>query len=184
MRAVPITALPRGWLYRAVVDLPDALREPGRPLQCRLVFFEHDSLSGASTRLVQLLDTLWNKDPEQFHGCIYDVTTADETLAVVQPHRTDAGELRLLESGRGGDGPCSVGEDRTRYWRAADVDLFVTPRVAARLRDLLAQVEAMYAAEPARRARAAAVAQGDIAVPAPVFRAHHDPVARLMGHTA
>jgi hypothetical protein len=50
-------------------------------------------------------------------------------------------ELQLLETGWGG----GVGPDNAH---SENVDLFVTPRVAARLRELPAIVDALYAAAP------------------------------------
>lgn len=61
-----------------------------------------------------------------------------------RPAANASRELQLLEIGwRGGVGP-----DNVHYARSEDVDLFVTPRVAARLRELLAIVDTLYAAAP------------------------------------
>lgn len=158
----PVTALGNGILHRAIVALPSCMVGADRPLQERVVFFEAPSEFAAAAHLERLLASAWCTDTTQWaeRGHIYNVEAVRERLhderssSFAEPA---AGELRLLDTGCGGDGPGAVGPDRIHFARAADVDLFVTPRVAERLRALLAQIEAMYAAEPARRTKGAVV---------------------------
>ncbi|KVE22189.1 hypothetical protein WI92_22545 [Burkholderia vietnamiensis] len=146
MPALTIDALGTGVLYRAFVALPDALCEPGQVAQERTVFFEAPTSAGAAAHLEQLLAAAWGVDTRGWteRGCIYNLFDAHELVARAFGAAA-AGELRLLEIGAGPDG---VGPDRVYYARAADVDLFVTPRVAARLRALLAIIEHLYETAP------------------------------------
>lgn len=143
-----------GRLHRAIVCLPSELCQRDRPMQERKVFFEANSYGGEARQLEALLAIAWNVDTTEWceRGFIYNLVSAHEVLRMgysFGPEET--GNLRLLESGCGGDGDYAVGPDRIHYWRAADVDLFVTPAIAAHMHELLARVEALYAAEPARR---------------------------------
>ncbi|WP_157636849.1 hypothetical protein [Burkholderia ubonensis] len=146
MPTLTIDALGTGLLHRAVVALPDALCEPGQVASERIVFFEAPSPASAAAHLEQLLAAAWGVDTRGWteHGCIYNLFDAHELIARAFGAAA-AGELRVLEIGAGPDG---VGPDRVVYARAADVDLFVTPRVAARLRALLAIVERLYGTAP------------------------------------
>ncbi|MGU7843805.1 hypothetical protein ACV22V_30610 [Burkholderia sp. AW33-5] len=139
--ALPITALGTGILHRAIVALPPELCEPGQYDE-RIVFFEAPSAESASAHLRQLLAVAWGVDTHDWseRGFIYNVHNPRE-LAERAFGAAAAGELRLLEIGGGNDG---VGPDRVYYARVDDVDLFVTPRVAARLRELLALVDQLY----------------------------------------
>ncbi|WP_124920364.1 hypothetical protein [Burkholderia stagnalis] len=132
--ALTIDALGTGILHRAFVALPDILCEPGQVAQERTVFFEAPSLASAATHLEQLLAAAWGVDTRDWteRGFIYNLVDSRE-LVERAAGAAAAGELRLFEIG--------AGPDRLYYARAADVDLFVTPRVAARLRALLAIVE-------------------------------------------
>ncbi|KVK87617.1 hypothetical protein WJ47_12370 [Burkholderia ubonensis] len=142
--ALTIDAVSTGLLHRAFVALPDALCEPGQVAQERTVFFESPSSANAAAHLEQLLSAAWCVDAHGWteRGCIYNVFDAHELIARAFGAAA-AGELRLLEIGAGPDG---VGPDRVYYARAADVDLFVTPRAGMRLRALLAIVEHLYEA--------------------------------------
>ena len=151
---MPVVALGNGALYRAIVSLPERMAESNRHLQERIVFFEASRLTDPCSRLEKLLALAWCINTEGWceQGCIYDIETAEDLLGSSYA-AVDTGELRLLEIGAGGDE--AIGPDQVHYARAPEVDLFVTPRVATRLQELLTTVEAMYIAGPVVR-----VAQG------------------------
>lgn len=148
------------YLQRAIVSLPPLLHEPERPMQDRIVFFEAYSDERAS-RLEQLLSLAWRIDATGWseQGWIYNFSSAYERLHEGLSFLDKShGDLCMFDTGSGGDLPFAVGPDRTHFARRADVDLFVTPRLAARLLRALDVIEAMYAAEPARRRKAARAA--------------------------
>lgn len=148
MKAIPallsIAGLGNGCLHRAVVALPDAMGEPGRGYQERIVFFEAPHGADAATHLEYLLAATWCIDTAGWceRGFIYNIRDIGELME--RPATGAARELQLLEIGWGG----GVGPDNSHYARTDDVDLFVTPRVAKRLRGLLGIVDTLYAAEP------------------------------------
>lgn len=152
--STPITALPSGQLHRAIVSLPPRLC-PDRRLQERIVFFEVQLGHHPGTYLERLLAITWCVNTRGWldDGLIYNFDSARERLAGGSYGSEATGELRLLEVGCGGGfSSGAVGPEFIHYARARDVDLFVSPRVAARLRALLDDVEALYrAAEPSQR---------------------------------
>ncbi|MBJ9594142.1 hypothetical protein [Burkholderia seminalis] len=138
-RPIQTTGLTTGTLYRAFVVLPDALRQRDSYGE-RTVFFETPRGKDEATHLEQLLAHAWCVDTRGWaeDGAIYNIYSAAELYA----DKTDpAVDLRLLDIGGGSDG---VGPTKAYYARTPDVDLFVTPRVAARLRELLAIVDSFY----------------------------------------
>lgn len=151
-RRIPIHALGNGVLHRAIVSLPRHMTERDRPLQERFIFFEAPSRQGACQYLERLLATAWCTDTADWGelGLIYNIDDAAE-LQRSRYGADETGELSVLECGCGGDGIEAVGEHRVHYARDRDVDVFTTPRVAVRLRELLAQVDHLYEVEPARR---------------------------------
>lgn len=122
-------------LYRAIVSLPNGLCEHDRPMQERIVFFEgpHDfmrrSNAGAAEVLEKLLGLAWSADTAGWceDGYIYNITRERDVL----DEGMGEGDTRLLEIGWGGT-------PRIHYAKAEDVDLFVSPRQAKRLRAALA----------------------------------------------
>ncbi|KUZ96509.1 hypothetical protein WI40_02275 [Burkholderia ubonensis] len=98
-------------------------------------------MASAATHLEQLLAAAWGVDTRGWteRGFIYNLFDSRE-LVERAVGAAAAGELRLFEIG--------AGPDRLYYARAADVDLFVTPRVAARLRALIAIIEQLYETAP------------------------------------
>jgi hypothetical protein len=156
-RPTPITALASGILHRAIVTPPQRMRERGQSMQDRVVFFEAPIGVNAGQHLEALLKSAWCVDTAHWceDGYIYNIDTARERLREHYSSGSDENpELRIFEVGCGGDGPTAVGPDLVHYARAKDVDLFVCPRVASRLRTHLSAIEAAYAAEPSRRAAA------------------------------
>lgn len=141
---VTIAVLGNGRLHRAVVALPDAMGERDRGYQERIVFFEAPRIADAAAHLERLLAAAWCTDTRDWceRGFIYNVRALGELME--RPGQGATRELQLLEIGWGG----GVGPDNAHYARTEDVDLFVTPRVAARLRELLAIVDTFYAAAP------------------------------------
>lgn len=141
---VSISRLSNGRLHRAVVALPDAMGEPGRGYQERIVFFEAKGTADAALQLEHLLAMAWCCDTAGWveDGAIYNIRAIDELME--RPAADATRELQLLEIGWGG----GVGPDQAHYARTDDVDLFVTPRVGARLRELHAIVDTLYAAAP------------------------------------
>lgn len=118
------------WLFRALVGLPDFLCQRDRPWQERIVFFEapydfgKGSNDDAARTLELLLGAAWGVSTEHWseHGHIYNIRRERELL----DEGLGEGDTRLLEISWGGI-------ERIGYAKAADVDLFVTPRLRARL---------------------------------------------------
>lgn len=149
---MPITAIGNGILYRAVVSLPSHMTERDQPLQERIVFFEAPSIEGRVRYLEELLAKVWCIDTEGWceSGYIYNIYSADE-LRRNSFSSGQANDLQLFETGAGGMGIEVIGSDRIHYARSDRVDLFVTPRVAARLRAALDTIDILYAEEALRR---------------------------------
>lgn len=149
---MPTALMGVGQLHRAIVDLPDSLAQPDRPLQARIIFFESPGDKPARDHLVQILSSAWCIDASELarRGMI-SVSSAAEIL-----HQRDhgaAGDLALFVIGSGGDSLPAVGLERLHYARAHDVDLFTTPRLTARLQETLRLIEDLYEAEPSRLKR-------------------------------
>lgn len=164
-RRQSVTSLTRGHLCRAIVSLPDCLCEHDRPIQDRIVFFERPNftMEGARAHLASLLKAAWGVDTSGWgmsDSHIYNINSLGELLEFSYASEGMDPELRMFETGCGGGLSFSVGPDRVHYARPKDVDLFVTPKAAARLQEHLSTIEAMYLAEPARlrKAQAKAVA--------------------------
>lgn len=150
-RIAPIDALGNGFLYRAVVSLPQNMTERDRPLQERIVFFEVlGSKSDLGTHLEKLLASAWCIDTNGWceSGYIYNIHSVQDMYQYAFGDET-TGELRVFETGCGGED--GVGHNRIHYARAGDVDLFVTPRMAARLHELLDMIDTLYASAKAAR---------------------------------
>lgn len=160
----PVTALASGFLHRAIVSLPLRLCDRGREITERIVFFECPRfMADEAVHLERLLAAAWCIDTTDWcqDGYIYNITSAHDRItgnASFSEH-PDV-ELRLFDTGCGGDGPSAVGPDRTHYARADQIDLLVSPRVAVRLQEHMATIEAMYKAEPARRRKAMTASEG------------------------
>ena len=137
-------------LHRAYVGLPDRMCENGRCLQERVVFFEVPDGAKAWEHLEALLRAAWCEDTTDWleNGAIYNVRSARELFdenCSIAPLLRNENDLRLFESGWGGrDG---IGPEHIHYSRACDVDLFVTPRVAARLTLAVVEIERLYATQ-------------------------------------
>lgn len=145
----PITSIGNGFLHRAIVSLPPRMTEPDRPLQERIVFFEAPTTPCRSGEyLEKLLAAAWCVDTTGWceRGFIYNINSAADQYSYAFGQES-SGELRLFETGRGGEVGLAVGQDRIHYARAADVDLLVSPRVATRLHELSGMIEELYAAE-------------------------------------
>lgn len=138
-------------LYRAIVTLPQHMSN-GR-LEERIVFFESKSDQGVGGHLEALLEKAWCVDTKGWceDGCIYNINSARE-LHDHSINDTDGpSDLMLFEIGGGGTGIEAIGPNRTHYAHADTVDLFVTPRVARRLRDALDAIEVARTGEGQRR---------------------------------
>ncbi|WP_457425623.1 hypothetical protein [Roseateles sp. P5_E7] len=137
-------------LHRAFVSLPDALTSRDRPLRDRKVFFEAPLNADRHAYLEQLLASAWCTDTTDWadRGYIYNCESAYDMASASFAAGDDVGDLCLFETGAGGD--MGVGPERIHYARAADVDLFVPPLTADRLRSTLEIIERMYAAEAFR----------------------------------
>ncbi|AIY44216.1 hypothetical protein LT85_p037 (plasmid) [Collimonas arenae] len=151
----PITSLGSGILFRAIVSLPVVMADDSRVMQDRIVFFESPSRLEPGLRLEKLLAAIWCRDTENWceRGYIYNIDSVNGLFDRAFGDES-TGELRLFETGSGGEVTPAVGPDRIHYARENEVDLFVTPRVAGRLRELLDAIEILYAAEPARKKKA------------------------------
>jgi hypothetical protein len=148
-----IADLAGGRLRRAIVGLPKWLAEPDEPIQERIVFFESPLANGAGKYLQDLLGQVWCLDTADWleQGYIYNVHSAADLLRdSFSP--AAPGDLYLFETGCGGDSMHAVGPNRVHYARANTVDLFVRPRVARRLGDVIDTIEMMYAEDARQRA--------------------------------
>jgi len=137
-------------LYRAIVSLPQIMSSGA--LEERIVFFESKTEQGVGAYLEELLEMVWCVDTKGWceDGHIYNINSARE-LHEQSFSDGDPSDLMLFETGAGGTGIEAIGPNRTHYARADVVDLFVTPRVARRLRDALEAIELARAEEPRRR---------------------------------
>lgn len=150
---MPTALMGIGQLHRAIVDLPDSLAQPDRPLQSRIIFFESPGDRPARERLVQILSTAWCIDASELarRGMITSVLSAAEMLHHREHNAT--GDLVYFVTGSGGESVPAVGPERLHFARAHDVDLFTTPRLTARLQETLRLIEDLYEAEPSRLKR-------------------------------
>lgn len=147
----PVTLAGNARLYRAVVSLPERMAS-GR-LEERVVFFESRTEQGVGAHLESLLEKVWCVDTRGWceDGYIYNINSARE-LHEQSVNNTDGpSDLMLFETGAGGNGIAAIGPNRTHYAQADSVDMFVTPRVARRLRDALDAIEMARADEARRR---------------------------------
>lgn len=144
----PVHVLGNGRLHRAIVDLPERMAEEDRPLQSRVVFFEAPAGAHPSDHLVKVLAATWCMDTEDLagRGFIRNVSSATELLDADEFGAP--GDLGLFVTGSGGYTQPAIGSERLHYARLRDVDLFTTPRVSARLHELLMAIEGLYEAAP------------------------------------
>lgn len=147
----PATTAGNGRLYRAIVSLPHGMANGA--LEERIVFFETQAEQGAGRCLEELLSKVWCIDTRGWceDGFIYNVNSARELHSYSVDDENGPHDLMLFETGGGGTGIEAIGPNRTHYAQADTVDMFVTPRVARRLRDALDTIELMRADEPRRR---------------------------------
>lgn len=149
-------------LHRAIVALPLHMMCAGHHLQERVVFFMAPHGVHAATHLAEMLALAWGVDTREWcdRGYIYNVDSArmmTRPSAGAQPCANALQmALLLLETGFGGSD--AVGPEGQHYARAADVDLFVTPRVAEQLHAALRFVETLYAERAVQQASAGAAA--------------------------
>lgn len=145
-----------GKLYRAFVALPRGLGDPERPTEQRVVFFEAPHADpNPIGRLIDLLSTVWGVEAQEFHerGLIESVKSGIDLLRESAAPAAHA-EQALFESGSGGE-LFGVGEARIHYCRSTDVDVFVSPPRAKRIRELLDDIEDQYAYEQLKAERQA-----------------------------
>lgn len=146
----PVTLAGNARLYRAIVSLPHHMASEA--LDERIVFFESKTEQGVGAHLEALLAMAWCVDTKGWceDGFIYNINSARE-LHEQSFNDGERSDLMLFETGAGGKGIEAIGPNRTHYARADSVDMFVTPRVAKRLRDALEAIELARADEPRRR---------------------------------
>jgi hypothetical protein len=147
----PATLAGKARLYRAFVSLPKHMA--GEALEERIVFFESKSEKGVGAHLEALLEKIWCVDTTGWceDGYIYNINSARELHEQSLNDTAGPSDLMLFETGWGGNGIEAIGPNRTHYAQADVVDMFVTPRVARRLRDALDAIELARADEPRRR---------------------------------
>lgn len=147
----PVTLAGNARLYRAFVILPQHMASGG--LEERIVFFESKSEQGVGEYLESLLEKVWCVDTKDWcaDGHIYNINSARELHAQSFNDNGGPSDLMLFETGAGGNGIGAIGPNRTHYAQADVVDMFVTPRVARRLRDALDAIELARADEARRR---------------------------------
>lgn len=149
----PVTLAGNGRLYRAIVSLPKEMSSEA--LEERVVFFEVKSGESAGRYLESLLEKVWCIDTKDWceDGHIYNVNSAIELHGYSLGDNGGPNDLMLFETGGGGNGIEAIGPNRTHYAQADAVDMFVTPRVARRLRDALDAIE-LARVDDARRRKA------------------------------
>lgn len=134
-----------GQLHRAYVYPPDSIRRETDSRWTRTVFFEvpwgHTGSRGAY--LQQLLASVWHVDAQLLDDCIENIHTERELLDGASFGEPKLGDLCLLASGCGGTTWPAVGPDRVHYESAENIDLFVSPRNAARIHAALQRIECM-----------------------------------------
>ena len=133
-------------VHRAIVDLPDDFPGAERGAS-RLVLFEVTGTQDPGDQLLRLLAVVWAADTISWEqqGLIYNIDSARDRFDGGQSLAPACmGDLQLFDSGCGSE-DCGVGAELTHYWRAKDIDLFVRPNVAARLRLSIAAIERLYA---------------------------------------
>lgn len=147
----PATLAGNARLYRAIVSLPRNMTSG--TFEERIVFFESRSDQYVGLYLEGLLEKVWCVDTKGWceDGCIYNINSARELHESSLNYEGVPNDLMLFETGGGGDGIEAIGTKRTHYAQADVVDMFVTPRVARRLRDALDAIELARADEPQRR---------------------------------
>lgn len=147
----PVTLAGNARLYRAIVSLPQPMTSGA--LEERIVFFESKSDQSIGAYLEGLLERVWCVDTKGWceAGFIYNINSARELHASSFNDEGGPSDLMLFETGSGGDGIEAIGPNRTHYAQADVVDMFVTPRVARRLRDALDAIELARADEARRR---------------------------------
>lgn len=149
-RQTLIDLIGNGSLHRAIVIPPRHMTDPEQPE--RVVFFEAPFNTGIGAYFEKLLASAWCIDTTDWcrNGLIYGIRSASD-LRRDSASRTDTpDDLRLFETGCGGNSRYAVGIERIHYARVDVVDFFVTPHVARRLREALDAIELLYA-EDARR---------------------------------
>lgn len=146
----PVTLAGNARLYRAIVSLPQCMASEA--LDERIVFFESKTEQGVGAFLEGLLSMVWCVDTKGWceDGHIYNINSARE-LHEQSFNNVGPSDLMLFETGAGGNGIEAIGPNRTHYARADAVDMFVTPRVARRLRDALEAIDLARADEARRR---------------------------------
>ena len=125
-------------LYRVFVGLPAFMCDRDRPMQERTVFFEapynyaNGSTAGAAEVLEKLLTLAWGVDASGWceSGFAYNLCREREIIDGAM----GKGDSRLLEVGWGGT-------EGIHYAKADDIDLFVSPRQAKRVRAALLATE-------------------------------------------
>lgn len=144
-RQVLIDFVGNGSLHRAIVSPPPHMAEPDQPE--RVVFFEAPFDNGKGAYLEKLLASAWCVDTAGWceSGLIYNIQSAADLRSDSSNRTGTPDDLQLFETGAGGNGLYALGHNRIHYARIDVVDLFVTPRVARRLRDALDTIELLYA---------------------------------------
>jgi len=147
----PVTLAGNARLYRAIVSLPQQMAS-GAPDE-RIVFFESKSEQGVGAYLESVLEKVWCVDTKGWceDGYIYNINSARELHEQSLNDSDGPSDLMLFETGGGGNGIEAIGPNRTHYAQTDVVDMFVTPRVARRLRDALDAIELARADEARRR---------------------------------
>jgi hypothetical protein len=122
-------------------------------LEERVVFFESNTEQAVGAHLEALLEKVWCVDTKSWceDGFIYNINSTRELHEQSLNETNGPSDLMLLETGAGGTGIEAIGPNRTHYAQADVVDMFVTPRVAGRLRDALEAIELTRADEARRR---------------------------------
>ncbi|WP_139143928.1 MULTISPECIES: hypothetical protein [unclassified Janthinobacterium] len=147
----PATFAGNGRLYRGIVSLPNHMTNGA--FEERIVFFESKTEQAVGAHLEALLEKVWCVDTKGWcdDGMIYNINSARELHEQSLNETNGPSDLMLFETGAGGTGIEAIGPNRTHYAQADTVDMFVTPRVARRLRDALEAIELARSDEARRR---------------------------------
>jgi hypothetical protein len=153
LRQAVVTLAGNARVYRAIVSLPENMTSG--TFEERIVFFESKTEQSVGAHLEALLEKVWCVDTKGWceDGHIYNINSARELHEQSLNDTAEPSDLMLFETGAGGKGIEAIGPNRTHYAQADVVDMFVTPRVARRLRDALDAIE-MARADEARRRQA------------------------------
>jgi hypothetical protein len=149
----PIRILARGGLYRGLVELPAESHQAliggdaHEGLFERHIFFERPASDKRAPAVVlrDLLATVWGTDTSAWldRGLICNVRSAKEQIETWSVSTSTPEDWKLFECGFGSK-VLGVGPELVHYCREDEVDIYTSPKVAARLRIISHEIETAY----------------------------------------